>query len=138
MMRLLTATAMCLLGSVCTAPAARAVDYHMTFSGEDGKTLIPDELDTGLPNEKCGDIAGHPCLTLGTAIFHALVRPYQDENPTGEEKYRRGELAEKVKKEGALGPQDIILVKQLVGKLYSPLIVRQAYQALDPSLVAPK
>src|ERR1700743_918230 len=97
MIRLLTATAMCLLGSVCTAPA-QAMDLDKTFVGEDGKTPIPDELDPR-GTLKCGDVIGHPCLTLRGAIFHALVRPYADEpNVSGEDKYWRGDLADKVQK----------------------------------------
>jgi hypothetical protein len=117
---------------------AQAMDLDKTFVGEDGVTLIPDELDPR-GNLKCGDIIGHPCLTLRAAIFHALVRPYSDEpNVSGDEKYWRGDLASKVQKarrELVLSPKEVITAKTVIGKLYTPLIIHQAYQLLDPSLI---
>lgn len=126
------------LTALLSTPAL-SVDLSSTFRGEDGHTAIPDELELN-NKERCGEALNHPCLTLGRAIFHALVRPYSDEGGlSGEEKFKRGDLAYRVfdKKNAALSPQDVILCKLVIGKLYTPLIIRQAYIMLDPSMAPP-
>ena len=129
--------AMLLTAALMFPVGAQALDLDKTFVGEDGKTPVPDDLDPRA-TLKCGEVLGHPCLTLRGAIFHALVRPYGDEpNVTGDDKYWRGDLADKVqkaKRELILSPKEVIAAKLVIGKLYTPLIVHQAYQMLDPSL----
>jgi hypothetical protein len=53
----------------------------------------------------------------------------------GKEKYRRGALASKIygcKEPIALDLEDVKLVKDLIGKIYGPRIVKEAWDLLDP------
>jgi hypothetical protein len=74
-------------------------------------------------------------VTLGRAASSALVQPYQDEaSLPGAEKVQRWQLACRVRSAAALDlpAEDIALIKKCVAKMYSPLIVGQAWQMLDP------
>ena len=122
------------------ASPAGAVDLSQQFMDQDGHTHVMDELARE-PSASCDGKHGDPCLTLGKVLYHALLQPYADEgNLSGEDKFKRGELAMRMlnKKEVAFSPQDVILLKTVIGKMYSPLIVVQAYKMLDPSLATEK
>lgn len=73
-------------------------------------------------------------LTLGRAAVHALMYQGQDEpNLGGEEKFSRGLLAFKIRDDSdcELKAEDIALIKKLIGKLFSPIVVYRAYPILD-------
>jgi hypothetical protein len=80
-------------------------------------------------------------FTLGSAAVRALVIPYEDErNLSPEEKFKRGELASRIHSAGvgaaatgriSLKSEEITLLKKLIGKAYSPLIVFRAWPLLD-------
>jgi hypothetical protein len=76
-----------------------------------------------------------PPLTLGAACRHALtiIQPGDDTKPTV--KFERGCLAYDIYKGDvpSLEAEKITELKELVGKLYGPVVVRQVYFLLDPS-----
>lgn len=80
-----------------------------------------------------------PDLTLGLACYHALLVSFPDEqNVSGEEKFRRGELASAVRSAADYAPssEEVTLLKKVVAKLYSPGVVFAVYRKLDPSYKA--
>lgn len=120
-----------------TVPAL-AVDLGQTLHDQD-KMMAPDGLhkDAGL---SCGEVKGYPCLTLGAALYHALLGAYPDEQSlSGEEKNKRGRLAIKIdeaaekKQPIDFSAEDTAKLKMLIGKLYAPIIVVQVYSLLDPT-----
>lgn len=90
--------------------------------------LMLDMNDTAMEREK--DV---PLVVKDVAII-ALTSQYNDEpNLNGDEKFRRFELAMKVNKGGAqdYAPEEIVLMKKLIGKAYSPLVVGRAFEVLN-------
>ncbi len=120
---------------VLATSAASALDLSQKFRDGDGGQ-VPNTLAVS-KGSSCGETKDVKCLTLGDAVFHALVSSYTDEQSSisGEEKFKRGKLALAVqgKKNVNLTSEDTVMVKRLIGKLYSPLIVAQAYAMLDPA-----
>ena len=57
-----------------------------------------------------------------------------DRGSDGGEKMKRFKLAEKIHlyEDVNLSAEDVTLLKELIGKLYGPLVVGQAYKILDP------
>ncbi len=116
-----------------------ATDLTATFRDPESGKLIPDVLSPE-KTRKCEDQDG-PCLTLGSAMFHALLRPFPDEQQMDpakltELKFRRGALAYRIldKKSVGLSPADVSMAKDTIGRVYSPVIVVQAFRLLDPTL----
>lgn len=92
-------------------------------------------FDTILKNLKDEDIKdGEEKLTLKSAAINALMLPYQDElNLKGEEKLKRFTIAQKIQAGGEveLPVEEVAKVKELIGKLYNPLIVGRAWALLE-------
>lgn len=127
------------LGAVLGTSCAVALDLSQTFRDPETGKLVPDSLSPD--KTKPCDGAEGPCLTLGAAIFHSLLRSYADEQSMDpakltELKFRRGSLANKLldKKTATLTKEQVDETKSVVGRLYSPPIVFQAFRMLDPSL----
>jgi hypothetical protein len=123
----LALAAACLLANV-----ASAADFTTSMKDMDGKPI------TVCPQDKpdCGKE-----LTLGEVAIGALNTSFADERDiTGEEKFKRGELALRIHKDQHLGltAEETATVKKLVGKLYTPLVVYQADKLLDPAAAAKK
>jgi hypothetical protein len=79
-------------------------------------------------------------LTLGRAAVTALSNILQGENDLpGEERFKRGKLAEKVFGKGtvALTTEEIVLIKRLIGKAFWPRAVSQAWDMLEGNVAAP-
>lgn len=117
-----------------TVVSAAALDLKQGFTDADGKTPVVDQL---APDKAatCGEAKGVPCLTLGAALFHALLQSYSDEpSLSGEEKFKRGALAMKIMDKDAADfqPAEIAMLKTVVGKLYSPWVIVKVYGALEP------
>jgi len=75
-------------------------------------------------------------LDLKTVAVTALLTPASaDEKISGEEKAERYILAESISKANgspvSIKVEDIALLKKLIGGLYMPLIVGQAYRLLE-------
>lgn len=71
--------------------------------------------------------------TLKDIAFDALLSIMEGDRSSGEEKFRRYELAMKIKneKDVDLPIEDVALIKKLIGSMYSPLVVGQAWKVLD-------
>jgi hypothetical protein len=128
-MRLFAAIAF--VGVLLTQPAL-AVDFASKITTLDGKPIT---------DEKGVDINA----TLGSVSELALLTVYQDEtndvmqgrikaDEFTKEKLRRYALARKIRAGGdvKLKPEEIILLKSLIGKAYPPLIMGQAIGLLEP------
>jgi len=97
------------------------IDFTTALNDLDG-AAISDGTDAKTP------------FTLGDAAVRALVISYDDERSLSpEEKFKRGELAARIHNATALSlkSEEITLLKNLIGKAYSPLIVFRAWPLLD-------
>jgi len=96
------------------------------------KTLNGSDIIS--PPER-GEKEGKPFL-MRTVCINALLEPHQDDkNLTGEKKAERYHLAMEIYKTKGkidLSIDDIKLLKDLIAKMPSPLIVGQAFDILDP------
>ena len=73
-------------------------------------------------------------VSVGDAIVNSLLANFPDEhNLSGEEKVKRYALAIKVHQNADpdLSVDDLSLIKKLVGKMYSALIVGQMWEILE-------
>jgi hypothetical protein len=84
------------------------------------------------------DAAGKPATLAGVAITALLATYKGEENLSGEEKLSRFNIAMKIKNATdvacELTVEDVALVKKLIGKAYGPLVVGQAWKALESGL----
>ena len=74
-------------------------------------------------------------ITLGVICANALLATIPNENPTGPQKYERFGLATKIhaSKDGMLeiSVENLAMLREMIGKGYSTLVVGQAYDLLD-------
>lgn len=93
------------------------------------KPIRPQDPKTGAYLED------KPPLTLTTVVLNALLNSFEDEKAlTGKEKADRMQLALKINKRPAevdLTAEQLAKIKELVGKMYGPLIVGRAYEMLE-------
>jgi hypothetical protein len=84
-----------------------------------------------LNGEPINDEKGNP-VTLKTVCQIALLGRYPHESPDGAEKARRWLLATQLR-DAVLDftPEEMTLMKDLVGRAYDPLIVGQAYRLMN-------
>lgn len=89
---------------------------------------------TGFNGENLVEADGRK-ITLAMVCSTVLGSTLPDETPTGEEKLKRFALGMKVCKGGSydITAEDRVLLKQLIGKTFSPLVVGSALSVLDPS-----
>lgn len=97
-------------------------DFNRTLIGLDGQPMLADGSE----------------VLLSAPVVNALLAQFPDEQGlSGEEKFKRYKLAERVTKGGVqeVSAEDIALIKRLVGKAYAPAFVGPTYEALelDPS-----
>ena len=74
-------------------------------------------------------------MTLKDVIVNSLLGEFEGEKLTGEQKLERYKLAMMVqgaKAEVDLNSKDMVLVKDLIGKSWSPLISGQAWELIEP------
>ena len=77
---------------------------------------------------------GEP-ITVQSVCEQALVSQIPGKNPDGGEKLRRYHLAMRIHaQEGLpdLQAEDVVLLKELVGEMFGPLVVGQVWEILDP------
>ena len=90
------------------------------------KSLSGDEIKDGKGE----------AFTLRDAAVVALDAVSDDDRKLdGKEKYRRGHLATRIygtKEPIALDVDELKLVKDLIGKIYGPRIVKETWDILDP------
>lgn len=77
---------------------------------------------------------GDKVLTLGRAAMMALTFTLPNETISGDEKFKRGLLAQRVYTDKVvdLSVDDLAKIKDLVGKMMSPPVVVRAFPLLDP------
>lgn len=103
---------------------AQGIDFTVELKDPEDISFI-DEL-----SEK------KPPLTLGLASYHALLFQMQGEVVAGEDKFKRGALAARVRtaKDVLLPSEDVTMIKAQIGKLYAPAIVYATWLLLDPGM----
>lgn len=112
-----------------TVPAT--IDFTAALLDMDGKPITEPEAGPD----------GQPHIveaTLGRVVCTALTAAFADEqNLSGEDKVKRFALGMKVRGNAAatLTSDEITLLKKLVGKGFSPLIVGRCWELLDPASV---
>jgi hypothetical protein len=74
-----------------------------------------------------------PILTVLDPVLESLLSQLQDERPTAQEKIQRYKLAHRLVEGGTvdLTPEDLALIKRLVGAAYPPLVVGQVHEWCD-------
>jgi hypothetical protein len=72
-------------------------------------------------------------VTLGNVAETALLASFQDEalKLEGSEKVKRFKIAMKIDGVTDMTPEEVVKIKELVGKAFGPLIVGRAYEILD-------
>ena len=93
------------------------VNFKGTFKNMEGKELLSEDKPT----------------TLKTIAINALMATYTDEqNLSGEDKLKRWKMGQRIANdEEDFSIEDIALLKKLIGKAYSTIIVGQAYEMLE-------
>lgn len=86
-----------------------------------------------LNGEPLKEDASNKPVTLGYVIVNALLADNPREPLDGTEKLERYELAKAIYKgeRNDLSAEEVVLIKQLVGKLLSTLVVGQIFEMLD-------
>ena len=99
------------------------IAFETVLQNLDGSDML--ELD------KDGKLTGKP-VTLLIIATNSLLAQFQDEqNISGDEKYNRFKLAEKIhSKNVPLTPEEIVLIRKLIAKGYAPGIVGPCYDLL--------
>lgn len=136
-MRLIAILALCLLPIATRAdPAPRPIDMTVTMLDERGAPMKdPFQLTRDDPEcAKCGP------LTLGHAIAHALFYPEKGDALTGDQKWARGVLAQRVRDDKAseLSSEEVTVIKKALAQVFGGIVLVQAYPMLDPNAKPPK
>jgi hypothetical protein len=98
-----------------------------------GKTLR-SEQHAQVPNGALVDDPNSPPLTLGVVLFRAALFVESGTNPPAEEKFRQGQLAEKIIKGASsvdLTTEEMARLKASVGRMYMPTIVFRVWSMID-------
>lgn len=122
------------------------IDFNYKFVNFDG-SIIPERPDEPevidgepvLKDEK-PVIKKSPPFTLRTACVNVLTMREVDDRGrakeiTGKEKVERYELAKRIyhsKELVDIRPEEQVLLKELIGRIYPPITVGQAFEILDP------
>lgn len=124
------------------------IDFNYQFKTLDGEVIRerPDEEIVDKDGKKT--TKKHPPLTLRKISENVLLMPDTDgtgkqKEMDGEEKCKRYDLAMRIHKATAkdladLQSEEISLLKELLAKGYSTLVVGQAFEILDPHGTAEK
>ena len=137
------------------------VNFQTVINGRDGKPVTSgasaedvlkqvvavvksDATDAEMIRAVVGALntRGNKPLTLKDICVNVLDNPPQKEleGADGAERRRRGNLADKIYNAAEpmnVSAEDIALLKTLIGKIYYPLYVQRAMEAIDPE-PAPK
>ena len=113
-----------LFASVVVADAA-TIDFTQHLLGANGQEITEGDGEARQP------------LTLGAAAVTALETVVEaDRGMKGARKYELDQLARKVYKnaKATLSLEEVALIKERIGLVYSPVVVGAAWPLLDPSL----
>jgi|ERR1700684_389579 len=86
------------------------------------------------PNGALFDDPNSPPLTLGVVFFRAALFVEAGTNPPAEEKFRQGQLAEKISKAASsidLTTEEMAKLRTAVGRMYMPTIVFRVWTMID-------
>jgi hypothetical protein len=109
----------------------RRIKMKIDFSPE-LTNLAGDPLKEGSADGTSGDT-----LTLQTVCVNALLSEDPAKKVSGVDKKKRGDLADRIyaqeDKEGvSVDIKELSLLKDLIGEVYPPIIVKRAWDLLDP------
>ena len=98
------------------------IDFTAPLHNFDGSVIN----ETGAPDS--------PAATLGSVCCNALMAQLPDEKPTGAQKAARFALAATIHNQQArdVKAEDVVLMKDLIGKLYGAGVCGAAWELLDP------
>ena len=111
------------------------IDFAQTLTALNGATITdrqPDGVDDkGRPKVK--DVP----MTLGIVAVMGLVNEREGEDLTGMQKFENYALAQRIY--GATGALDlsaeqVVVVKERIGQMFSPAVIGSAWPMLDPTL----
>ena len=103
------------------------IDFKQRLQNLDGGDLMSD---SGL-DEKGIKVRAEEYWTLDTVCVNVLLGSVEGEKIDGSKKYAQYELAGKVKKGGELKTEEVALIKELIGKMYPPVIVGASWDLLE-------
>ncbi len=116
------------------------IDVNYKFVELDGK-IIPEQPPEMVKNDN-GEMEEkkYPPFTLRKACTNVLVMREVDaqgrpKEMTGKQKVERYELAKKIHNSTGLvdlQAEEIALLKELIGRIFPPITVGQAFEILDP------
>lgn len=104
-------------------------DFSQQLVGLGGQQLMEANGDEQRP------------MTLAVVAVNALMGQYADEQGlTGDEKFRRYQLAERIDAGGVqdVSAEEVALLKKLIGKAYGPMLVGPAFKALESDAERPE
>ena len=107
------------------------IDVTKVLEDLNGKPIMVGQQECPTCGQPAGEISP---LTLRLVAIKALTASYEDERSLGgEEKVKRFHLALRLHDddEPDLKPEDVVLAKKLIGKLFGPLVVGQSWIILD-------
>lgn len=111
-----------LIALACFAGPARAIDFNTPIL----------ELDGTVPRDDKGQEIN---LTVGRIVINALMQPQQgDDAESGEDKIKRGVMAERIykKEDYKFSIEELGIMKKRVNKANSsPLVVRKVWEELE-------
>lgn len=101
------------------AVQAKVVDFNVVLTGLDGLAIT--------------DPTSKEPITLGdVAVVSLITMTDTDRQIEAKAKYDWAELARKIyKKKADITAEDAALIKQRVGKIYGPLVVKQTWDLLE-------
>lgn len=114
-----------------TQPVERQIDFSAPILDDRGNVVMDETQRPVDPATRQPDMkATVPALTLGLLASHVLFSPEQ--GLSAEDSWKRGSLGMRLRDGGkiALQAADVDLIKRLVAKAYSPLIVFRVWALL--------
>ena len=129
------AALLCFLPMIALADP-RPIDMTTPLVDEVGKPM-KDPFEASKDDPDCTKCA---VLTLGHAVAHALFFPEKGETLSGDQKWARGVLAQRVRdaKDAELTSEEITVIKAALAKVFGGIVLVQAYPLLDPNAKPPK
>lgn len=74
---------------------------------------------------------GETPLTLKSISIESLMAAFPDEKISGEEKFKRYQLAQRISDGDEVSVSEAAKIKDLIGKAYGPVVVGPAYELLE-------
>jgi hypothetical protein len=112
------------------------VDVTQVLNALDGEPLVARTTDVDLcPECRAKLEAARELLTLRMACTRSLTLITDStRNMSGDEKFRRGQLAQRIYNEDEpnLIAEEIVTLKEAIGKVEGVTVVLRAFEILDP------